>query len=383
MHDMRRRVLLCLLGVLFMGIAATAQAADTVRVYIGTYTGKTDADSKGIYLSELDLDSGKLSEPKLAFETPNPTFLAAHPSKDVIYAAGEIGNFNGEKAGGVSAYAFDKKTGALTLLNAQSSKGGGPCHVSTDPDGKFAFAANYGGGSVVAYKIEADGKLAPANGFVQHVGSSVNPSRQKEPHAHSINTDRKGKRVFACDLGMDMVLIYKLDGDKLVSNEPSAASTPPGGGPRHLSFTPNNKFAYVCNELTSSVTAFSHNEDTGELKQLQTITTLPQETKGNSTAEIVVHPSGKFVYCSNRGHDSLAIYKIDEKTGLLTNVGYTPTGGKTPRNFNIDPSGKYLVTANQTTGDLFVFKINKDTGELTPTGSSIKVAKAGRVLFVK
>lgn len=371
-----------LLGVVMFS-ATSAGAADTIRVYFGTYTGKGEADSKGIYLSEFDLDSGKLGEPKLVAETPNPTFLAHHPKKDVIYAAGEVGNFNGEKAGGVNAYAIDKKTGALTLLNGQSAKGGGTCHVSTDPDGKYVFAANYGGGSVCVFKVEDDGKLVAADGFVQHAGSSVNPGRQKEPHAHSMNTDRKGKRVYACDLGLDMVLIYKFEGGKLVSSEPSSASTPPGGGPRHLSFSPNNKFAYVCNELTSSVTVFAHNSDTGALTEVQTISTLPEPVKGNSTAEILVHPSGKFVYCSNRGHDSIAIFAVDEATGKLTGAGYQPTGGKTPRNFNIDPSGKYVLAANQGTGDVHVFKVNAETGALTPTGSSIKVKGAVRVLFVK
>jgi len=371
-----------LLGVV-MFVATSAGAADTIRVYFGTYTGKGEADSKGIYLSEFDLDSGKLGEPKLVAETANPTFLALNPKKDVIYAAGEVGNFNGEKAGGVFAYTIDKKTGGLTLLNSESAKGGGTCHVSTDPDGKFVFAANYGGGSVCVFKVLDDGKLAPADGYVQHAGSSVNPGRQKEPHAHSMNTDRKGKRAYACDLGLDMVLIYKFDSGKLVASEPSSASTPPGGGPRHLSFSPNNKYAYVCNELTSSVTAFAHNQDTGALTELQTISTLPEPVKGNSTAEILVHPSGKFVYCSNRGHDSIAIFSVDEATGKLNGAGYQPTGGKTPRNFNIDPSGKYLLAANQSTGDVHAFKINSDTGALTPTGSSIKVKGAVRVLFAK
>ena len=353
-----------------------------VRVFFGTYTGK---ESKGIYTSVLDLKTGAITKPELAAEIRNPSFLAIHPRGTHLYAAGEIGDFQGGKGGAISAFAMEPATGKLTLLNQRSSVGSGPCHVSVDPTGKLVMAANYGGGSVVALRINADGSLAELaeSGFVQHTGSSVNKGRQEAPHAHSINPDRAGRFAFAADLGLDKILIYQIDAaaGTLKANDPAFAATPAGGGPRHFAFHPTGRFAYVCNEMTSSVTAFSYDADKGALTEMHTISTLPEPVKGNSTAEIQVHPSGRFVYCSNRGHDSLAIFSVDPQSGKLTAAGHQKTGGKTPRNFGIDPTGQFILAANQSTNDVFVFKVDAKTGQLTQTGDPVSVGSPVCVKF--
>lgn len=360
-----------------------ACAGEKMWTYFGTYTGPA---SKGIYLGEFDADTGDLKLVGLAAELDNPTFLAIHPSGKYLYAAGEIGNFNGKKAGAVSAFVIDPKTGQLTLLNQQSSEGQGPCHVAVDKTGKCALVANYGGGSIASLPIGDDGKLAEAASAIQHEGSSVDKSRQEKPHAHSINVGPDNRLAFAADLGIDKIMIYKLDPAtaKLTPHDPPFAATPPGGGPRHLAFHPSGKYAYVCNEMKSSVTSYAYDADKGTLTQLETLSTLPAgyDKPGNSTAEVQVHPSGKFVYVSNRGHDSIAIFAIAED-GKLTSVGQQPIGGKTPRNFSIDPTGKFIIACGQGSGSVHVLKINQETGELQPTGVKIEVGNPVCVKFLK
>lgn len=344
--------------------ASDPAKSDKLWVYFGTYTGKK---SKGIYRAELDLATGKLTAPKLAAEAVNPSFLALHPTGRYLYAVGEVAKFKGESAGGVVAFALDPKTGDLKPRNQQSSRGGGPCHIVVDAQGKQALVANYGGGSVAALPIGADGKLAPATAFIQHSGSSVDKKRQEKPHAHSINLDSANRFAFVADLGLDKIFVYRFDPAKgtLTPHTPPAASVPPGSGPRHFTFHPSGKFAYVINEMLCTVTAFTYDAAKGTLKEVQTITSLPHEVKpGYSTAEIVVHPSGKFLYGSNRGHDSIAIFTIDPGNGLLTAIGHEPTRGKTPRNFNIDPTGTYLLAANQGSDTVSVFRIDPATGKL-------------------
>lgn len=369
---------------LWFALPTNVQAEDKMWTYIGTYTGQ---GSKGIYLAEFDPGSGELKLVGLAAEVDNPTFLALHPSGKYLYAVGEISNFHGKKAGAVSAFAIEPKTGKLTLLNQQSSEGAGPCHVTVDKTGKCVLVANYGGGSVASLPVGADGKLGEAASAIQHEGSSVDKGRQSAPHAHSINVDPANRFAFAADLGLDKILIYKLDPAtaKLTPHDPPFAATPAGGGPRHFAFHPSAKFAYVCNEMQSSVTAFSYDADKGTLTALHTLSTLPEDyTKpGNSTAEVQVHPSGKYVYVSNRGHDSLAIFSIDEKTGKLTAVGHQPIGGKTPRNFGIDPSGKYILACGQGSASVHVHKIDPATGKLELTDAKIEVANPVCVKFLK
>jgi 6-phosphogluconolactonase len=355
--------------------SANPKAAQEMHVYVGTYT---DGKSKGIYLFRLNVAKKTMTPVGLAAETPNPTFLAIHPSKKYLYAAGEIDNFDGAKAGMISSFAVDQKSGKLTFLNRQSTKGTGPCHVIVDKAGKNVLFANYGGGSVGVLPIHPDGSLAPASGFVQHHGSSVNKQRQEGPHGHSINLDSSNKHAYAADLGLDKVMIYQFDSEQgsLKANRVPYASIAPGSGPRHFAFHPNGRNAYVINELGNTVTVFDYSPGTGALKEIQTIGSLPAGFTGTSyTAEVVVHPTGKFLYGSNRGHNSIAIFKINETTGKLTFLGTEPTQGKFPRNFVIDPSGTILIAENQDSDSLVIFSIDPATGLLKPTGQTLEVPK--------
>ncbi len=343
-------------------------------IYIGTYTGP---QSKGIYLSRLDASTGSLTSPELAAETPNPSYVTLHPSGKFLYAANEIGNFGGQKAGAVSAFTIDQATGMLTLLNTVSSRGGGPCHVIVDSTGKNVLVANYGGGSVAVLPIAKDGRLGEASAFVQHSGSSVNPARQKGPHAHSVNLTPDNRLLLVADLGLDQVLIYRFDPDRgtLTPADPPFARVNPGAGPRHLAFSPRGNFVYVINEMQSTLTTFAFDSAKGMLKDLQSISTLPDGFSGQSfTAEVEVHSSGRYLYGSNRGDDSIAVFSIDPASGKLTFVDRTPTEGKFPRNFAIDPTGNLLLAANQNSNSVVVFRIDPKTGRLTPTGTRIDVA---------
>jgi 6-phosphogluconolactonase (cycloisomerase 2 family)/glucose/arabinose dehydrogenase len=354
---------------------------DEYTVYVGTYTGPK---SKGIYRLNLDLKTGALKPEGVTEGIVNPSFLALHPTKPYAYAVSEV-SAGKEKAGSVSAFAIDPKTGALTLLNSQTSRGGLPCHLVVDQAGKNVLVANYAGGNVAVLPLGADGKLGEPTGFAQHSGKGSNPKRQQGPHAHSINLDAAGRFAFAADLGLDKVLVYRFDPAKgtIEPNDPSFADVEGGSGPRHFAFHPGGKHAYVINEMLSTVTAFSYDADKGALKSIQTISTLPAGFKGgNSTAEVVVHPSGRFLYGSNRGHDSMAVFTIDEATGKLTAAGHTPTQGKTPRNFAIEPTGQYLLAANQNSGTVVVLRIDPRTGALRPTGHSAEVPSPVCIRFL-
>jgi 6-phosphogluconolactonase len=359
---------------MFSAPLSAVDKPDKLWVFLGTYTGK---NSKGIYRCELDLASGKLSAPELAGEVANPSFIAIAPSQKFLYAIGEVSNFGGKNAGAVSAFAIDPKTGKLTLLSQTNSGGTGPCHIVVDKEGKNALVANYGGGSCCVVPIGPDGKVAAEpSSVIQHKGGSVNKQRQSEPHAHSINLDPANKFAFCADLGLDKVLIYKFDPAKgtLTANDPPSVSVAPGAGPRHFAFHPDGKHAYVINEMGNTITALEYDAAKGELKAGKSVSTLPQDFKGNtSTAEVVVHPSGKFVYGSNRGHNSIAVFTVDPKNGELTAVGHQAKGINTPRNFAIDPTGTFLLVGNQGSGSVAVFKIDQQTGELAPVGEPIPV----------
>lgn len=353
-----------------------------LRVYLGTYTNDT---SLGIYVSTLDSATGKLTPAELAAEAKNPSFLAIHPSRKFLYAANEIFEFEGKKTGSVSAFSIDAATGKLTLLNQCVSMGRSPCHLTIDAAGKNVLVANYHGGSVAVIPLESNGRLVGPHISIQHTGSSVDKRRQASAHAHSINLDPTNKFAFVADLGLDKILIYQFDGleSMLVANDPFTGVVAPGSGPRHFAFHPSNKYAFVNNELTSTVTSFAFDPTKGSLTEIQTLSTLPEPTPGNSTAETVVHPSGKFVYVSNRGHNSLAIFQCDPETGQLMAIGHASSGGKTPRNFNIDPSGRYAVVANQDSNKVVVLHIDQETGKLTPTGNSIEVGRPVCVRFMR
>ena len=358
-------------------LATLAQAAEKPYfVYFGTYTRGM---SKGVEVARFDASTGKLTKPETAVETPSPSFVTIHPNRKYLYAVGE------QSQGVVSAFKIDPASGKLTLLNTAPSRGNGPCHLNVDRTGKFLLLVNYGSGSAAVYSLKDDGGIGEPTGFQQHAGTGADSRRQAGPHAHSINLSADNRFAIVADLGQDKVFVYRFDASKgtILPNDPPAASVMPGGGPRHFAFHPKQKFAYVINEMASKVTAFQWNAAKGTLTEVQSISTLPADFKGsNSTAEVQVHPSGKFVFGSNRGHDSIAAFKVDRKNGKLTWIGNTPTKGKTPRNFGIDPSGKWLIAANQDTNNVVVFKIDTKRGKLTPTGQEYQVGAPVCVKFM-
>ena len=344
-------------------------------VYVGTYTKKTT--SKGIYVYRFNAKTGQLTPLGVAAETVDPSFVAVDPSGRYLYSVNEVNQLNGQKGGAVSSFAIDQRTGKLKFLNEVSSRGAGPCYVAVDKTGQNVMVANYGGGNVAVIRVRKDGSLGEVSAFEQHTGSSVDPDRQKRPYAHSINVSPDNRFVLSCDLGTDQVLAYHFDARKgtLTPDDPPYAKVNPGSGPRHFAFSPNSKFVYVISEMGSTVTVFSYNAESGAMHKLQTISTLPSDFKGKESdcAEIAVLPSGKFVYGSNRGHDSIVVFAVAPGKGTLTPVAWTPTQGKTPRNFAIDPTGSYLFAANQDTNNITIFKINARTGRLTPTGQNIEI----------
>lgn len=371
--------------LLFSRAQTPAKPAATGQyiAYVGTYTSKTT--SKGIYAYRFDPEKGQLTSIGVAAETIDPSFLAVHPNGKYLYAVNEIANFNGGTSGAVSAFAIDAKTGALKFLNQVPTRGAGPCHVSLDREGAFVLVANYDSGSIASFPVHDDGSLGTTSGFVQHSGSGPNKERQEGPHAHWIGTSPDNRFALAVDLGLDQVIVYGFDPIKGVFTPMLSgfAKVKPGAGPRHLAFHPNGKFAYVLSEMESSVTVFSYQPKTGGLTSLQTISALPKDYSGpKEAAEIAVYASGKFLYTSNRGHDSIAVFAIDEKKGTLKSLGQVLTGGKTPRHFAIDPTGAYLLAENQESNNIVVFHIDPATGSLTPTGQTIEVPSPVCITFV-
>ena len=374
---------LALPALLLASFAASGlYGASGVLVYVGTYTGP---NSKGIYAYRFDESTGKLTPVGLAAETQSPSFLALNPKRPVVYAVNELDEFQGQKGGAVSAFAIDKRTGKLRLLNQQPSRGSGPCHVSVDHTGRMVAVANYSSGSMAAYPVRRDGGLGASSAFFQDSGSGTNPKRQEGPHAHSANFSPDNRFLFLADLGLDKVFSYHVDPAKaaLTPNDPAFVEIKGGSGPRHMAFRPDGHFAYLASEMASTVTAFSYDAQRGELKTIQTISMLPADFHGESTAaEIEVDKSGRFIYASNRGDDSIAVFSSDPSSGRLTLVEVTPTGGKEPRNFTLDPTGRWLLAANQNSNTITVFSVDQATGRLKATGESVDVASPVCVLFV-
>jgi 6-phosphogluconolactonase len=376
-----RRIALMMLLLAATNTAQVLAQVPGLRIYVGTYTGPK---SQGIYSLEFSEVGGFSKKATLAAETPSPSFLAVHPSGKYLYAANEVGSFEGKKTGSVSAFEVHPFSGPLKPLNQQPSGGADPCYVVVDPSGKNLLVANYSGGSIEVVPIGPDGKLGEPTSVIQHRGTSIDKSRQSTPHAHSIDLDASGKLAFAADLGLDKILIYGFDPTKgtLTPHSTPFATLKPGSGPRHFAFHPDGKHAYVINEIASTVTALDYDPAAGALTETQTISTrAPGGKPGNSTAEILVHPSGKFVYGSNRGDDSLVIYSVEPASGKLTLVGHQLTGGKTPRSFGIDPSGKYLFAANQGSDSLVAFKVDEATGLLKQIGEPATVPSPVCVKF--
>ena len=354
-------------------------SAGELSVFVGTYASD---ESEGIHVYRMS-STGELERASAVAGVKNPSFLELHPNGRFLYAIGESG---GEGEGGtVNSFAIDPDSRALTLMNTVSSVGPGPCHCCVDTTGAFVLAANYGGGSVCMLPIREDGQLDEASDFVQHEGSSVNAERQTGPHAHSIVIDRANRRAFAPDLGLDKILIYELDlvSGKLVPGSPPSAAVAPGAGPRHFDFHPNRKYAYVINEIDNTITAFSFDEESGSLEGIQTIDTLPEGFTGAShTADIHIDKTGRFLYGSNRGHDSIAIYGIDEPSGRLTLIGHESTQGSQPRNFGLDPSGTFLLAANHVGNSIVTFRVDEAEGTLAATGHVVNLPAPVCVKFL-
>jgi 6-phosphogluconolactonase len=352
------------------------ETTSRLLVYVGTYSSP---DQDGIHICELNLESGQLSRLSGVSGIRNPSFLALHPNGRYLYAVSESQRFDGKPTGSVTAFVIQDSGRQLTKINEQSSVGQGPCHVAVDPTGKFVAVANYGGGSVTVLPVQDDGGLSPSSDHVQHEGSSVNPQRQKGPHAHCVNFDAAGRYLISCDLGLDKALIYRFDTrhGTLEPNPVQAAVTvTPGAGPRHFAFHPNGKLAYAINELNSTVTAFRYDSEQGTLQTIESHSTLPSQFDGQSTtAEIEISADGRFLYGSNRGHDSLAIFSIDRSTGELNYITNQKTLGKTPRNFAMSPHGNYLLAANQDSDSVVVFRRDRQNGTLTAAGSQVTIAK--------
>src|ERR1017187_8378691 len=332
------------LFVLVLFLAATFVAAGDYKslVYVGTYP---DKGSKGIYAYRFDPVSGVSDAIGLVAETPNPSFLAVDPNHKFLYAVNEIDNFNGSHSGAISVFAIDRMSGRLTFVQQVSSLGADPAHVSLDKSGKYLLVANYTSGNIAVFPIEKDGRLGPHSAFVQHAGSSVNKDRQAGPHAHAIEASNDNQFVLTADLGLDELLVYRFDqkSGSLAPNDPAFAKISPGAGPRHFANSPSGKFVYLVNEMASTITVFAFTPATGKLQEQQTISTLPAGFKGeNTTAEIEVDAKGKFLYVSNRGDDSIAVFAVDPHNGNLSFVQRVPTGGQAPRHFTLDPTGKWM-----------------------------------------
>lgn len=362
-------------------ISTNAATKSKYLVYVGTYT---DHGSKGIYAYRFNATTGQLTTLGLAAESDEPSFLTVDASGNFLYAVNEIESYEGRPTGAVSAYAIDSATGKLSLLNRVSSSDGGPAHITLDQSGKYALVSNYTRGSVAVFPVLRDGRLGEVSAFVQHHGSSVNKERQEGPHAHAVALSPDNRFAVVTDLGLDQVISYPFDAIKgSLGQDPDIHKTSSGSGPRHLVFGPSGKLLYVINEMQSTVVTYAYDSTNGGLRELNTISTLPDGFSGpNNAAEIAIHPSGKFLYASNRGHDSIAVFSIDPSTGTLTRLEFVPVRGKTPRNFAIDPTGAWLLSANQESNDVVVFRINPKTGRLALTGQVIQVPSPACVEFV-
>ena len=368
-----------LLAILLLALSATVLAsAQRYTVFFGT-------GDKAIYVADFDASSGALSEPRIASSVERPNFLELHPSGNTVYVCSRAQGPDGP-IGLLLAYRIDRATGKLTKINQQETGAPGPAHVNITKDGKTAAVANYTGGSTASFRIGSGGKLVARTSYIQHQGKSVDPRRQSEPHSHSVNFSPDDRFVVSADLGLDQVLIYEVDPatSALLPHDPPYAKVAPGSGPRHFTFHPSGRYAYVINEIASTVTAFKWDASRGALTEIQTISTLPEGySEPTTTAEVLAHPNGKFLYGSNRGHDSITVFSIDQGTGKLTVVEREPVQGKTPRNFRLSPDGKWLLAANQASNAVVVFELDPQTGKLSPTGKSISMPSPMCIRFLK
>jgi 6-phosphogluconolactonase len=374
-------VLLC--STLSAAKANKKSAAGSYIVYVGTYTDKTE--SKGIYAFRFNAVTGRATTPSVAATSVNPSFLAVDRGAKYLYAVNELSNFQGKNSGGVSAFAIDRKTSKLTALNQVASRGAGPCHVAVDRSGKYVLVANYDSGSLAVFSVLPDGRLGEASAFIQNTGHGPNPERQEGPHAHEMVLSADNRFVVAVDLGLDKLFLYRFDqgNGRLAANEPPFVTVDGGSGPRHFAFDPAGKWAYVLEEMASKITGFSYDAASGVLHKIDTVSALPADFHGpNDAAEIEIDAKGKFLYASNRGHDSIAVFSINTADGSLKLVEFAPTRGKTPRHFALDPTGRYLLAANQESNNIAIFTVDRKTGRLKFTGRMVKVPSPVMLQFV-
>jgi len=355
-------------------------AASERVVYVGTYTGET---SRGIYAFRFDDSSGGLTPLGLAAETPSPSFLTASANGRVVFAVNELESFRGAASGSVTSFAVDPASVKLTEISVQPTRGAGPCHLALDHTGRYLAVANYGGGNFSLFPVGADGRLQPATTVVAGDQSQPGPSTPAVALGHMVGFDAHNRFLLAADKGLDQVLVYRFDASNggVTPNRPASATLPPGSGPRHFAFHPNGKWLFAISELSSTITTFAWDQASGRLTAGGSVPTRPADVTTGTTAEIAVHPNGRFVYGSNRGHDSIAVFRVDGG-GALTLVQYESTRGHTPRHFALDPTGRWLIAANQQSGTLAVFSIDQNTGRLSPVGPLTSVGSPVNILFM-
>ena len=360
----------------------------SIRFYVGTFTHAGNdpvGRDEGIYLCNFDTESGKISKLWASRGVINPAFLTLSADRKFLYSVNETHVFQGQPGGGVSAFSIDPASGELTFLNSQLSYGESPCFVSLDRSGKWLLLANYSGGNITVYPVLPEGSLGPKSEFIQHEGHGPNAERQEKAHAHSIQMDPTNRLALAADLGLDQVKLYELDlaVGKLKPHQPAAVQIHPAAGPRHLDFHPNGRWVYILNELDSTLVCADYSADQGTFRIMQTVSCLPEGYSGEKwAADVHVHPNGRFVYSSNRGHDSLAVFAIDPADGRVRLEQVISSGGAVPRNFAIEPGGEWLIAANQRGDNLVVYKINQQTGQLTPNGETLAVPAPVCVKFM-
>ena len=359
------------LGLSTLIRSSNVPADDEQMLYVGTYTS---GKSEGIYIYRLNMSTGSVKHFKTVKGVTDPSYLAIDRKRRFLYAVNEVSQFEGKPSGAISSFSIDRGTGDLTYLNQKSSRGGAPCYVTQDATGRFVLLANYESGNASVLPIKRDGSLGDAVSVVQHSGASINQDRQQGPHAHCVLLDKSNRYAFTVDLGIDKIVVYRFNEKDGALVNHGAIATKPGAGPRHLTFHPNNKFAYVINELDSTMTAYTYDSKGGSLSPQQAISTLPQGFSGASfCADVHVSRDGKFLYGSNRGHNSIVVFSIDPTSGHLSLVEHVSTGGDWPRNFVIDPTGTYLLVANQKSDSVVTFRIDTSTGRLTPTGQTAEI----------
>jgi 6-phosphogluconolactonase len=354
-------------SILLVIVLSTPAIAADMFVYFGSH-GK--GPHIGFSLARFDPDTGKLTEPVFLEEAVAPAYFIIRPDGRRLYTC------NSFPGSSVSAYAIDPTTAKLTFLNQQPSGGGDPSYVSLDPSGRYLMVANFLGGSVAVFALRPDGSIGRRAAFVQHIGTSLDPNNPRHAHAHSIRFDPSHRFALLADLGLDKIFIYRLNPKTgaLTPNDPPFASVPPGSGPRHIAFDPRGRYVYVINQTANSIIRFGWDSNRGVLTQFETESTLPEGFKGENTgAEILMHPSGKFLYATNRGNNSVTVFSVQADTGRLTPIQYISTQGKTPRNAEFDPTGKWLLVSNQDSNNAVVFRIDQSTGQLTENGDPVSV----------